>query len=181
LYIDLGGWHGDNRRVAIGIGIGIPIWPPIRPPERSEPDGDPWASKPVVEAMVEAVTSEPMPATPRVAWPRAQDEQCRQHDDDPHPLLPGSHGHSLPCVTMSMPCETSPPATWRETPGRCQSHPSSPATDISGHRPHDFNIIPTTFLALPRQCPQPRVGDFLIFGRAHARAARGTLGYGKNG
>jgi hypothetical protein len=65
----------------------------------------------IVEAMVEPVAAEPMPAepmpaTPRMPYSRACEEQRRQHNDDPHPLLPGSHGDSLPCITMSVPCDT---------------------------------------------------------------------------
>jgi hypothetical protein len=60
----------------------------------------------IVEAMVEPVAAEPMPATPRMPYSRACEEQSRQHNDDPHPLLPGSHSDSLPCITMSVPCDT---------------------------------------------------------------------------
>jgi hypothetical protein len=57
----------------------------------------------MVEAMVEPVAAEPMPAEPmpaplRIPYSRACEEQRRQHDDDPHPLLPGSHSDPLPLM-----------------------------------------------------------------------------------
>jgi len=94
---------------------------------------DAWASAPVdfpidvkliltllvIEAFMEAskpmapepIVAEPMPSesmspTPRMPEPRACQEQHRQHDDDSHPLLPGSHSPSLPCITMSVLDET---------------------------------------------------------------------------
>jgi hypothetical protein len=61
------------------------------------------ASKPMSPEPIftELMTSEPMSSTPRVPKPRACQEQHHQHDDDSHPLLPGSHSLSLPCITMS--------------------------------------------------------------------------------
>jgi hypothetical protein len=76
-------------------------------PECPEPDAnvDPRAFKPAVEAMVEAVASEPMasiamptvsmPAAVGVPWHRTDQEQHHQDDDCPHPLPPCSHGHYL--------------------------------------------------------------------------------------
>src|SRR5262245_20369354 len=57
----------------------------------------------MVEAMVEAVEAEPMPSGPMPATPcmpdsRAGEEQRCQHNDDPHPLLLGLHGDSLPLM-----------------------------------------------------------------------------------
>jgi len=70
-------------------------------------------SKPIVaEPMTsehvtsESMSPEPMSPTPRMPEPRACQEQHRQHDDDSHPLLPGSHSPSLPCITMSVLDET---------------------------------------------------------------------------
>jgi hypothetical protein len=51
-----------------------------------------------VEAMVEPMAAEPMPATPRLPYSRACEEQRRYDDDDPHPLLPGSHSDPLPLM-----------------------------------------------------------------------------------
>jgi hypothetical protein len=53
----------------------------------------------------ESMPSEPMSPTPRMTEPRACQEQHRRHDDDAHPFLPGSHSHSFPCITMSVPYE----------------------------------------------------------------------------
>jgi hypothetical protein len=92
---------------------------PVCSPEGPEPDPhvDPWASKPVMEAMVDAVASVPMssvpvafvrmplvpvPATVGVPWQGAETEQHRQHDEYPHPLRPCSHGpHLSSCITLS--------------------------------------------------------------------------------
>ena len=54
----------------------------------------------------ESMSPEPMSPTPRMPEPRACQEQHRQHDDDSHPLLPGSHSPSLLCITMSVLYET---------------------------------------------------------------------------
>jgi hypothetical protein len=51
-----------------------------------------------VEAMVEPMAAEPMPATPRLPYSRACEEQRRYDNDDPHPLLPGSHSDPLPLM-----------------------------------------------------------------------------------
>src|SRR5262249_47986821 len=77
-------------------------------PERPDADADPWAAKSMeptkmVEAMVEAVEAEPMPSEPMPATPcmpdsRAAEEQRRQHNDDPRPLLLGPHGDPLPLI-----------------------------------------------------------------------------------
>ncbi len=66
------------------------------------------SSEPIVaEPMTsESMSPEPMSSTPCMPLPRACQEQHRQHDDDAHPLLPGSHKPSLPCITMSAPYET---------------------------------------------------------------------------
>jgi hypothetical protein len=37
----------------------------------------------------------PMPATVGVPWHRTDQEQHRQYDNGPHPILPGSHGFHL--------------------------------------------------------------------------------------
>jgi hypothetical protein len=70
-------------------------------------------SKPIVaEPMIcehvtsESMSPEPMSPTPRMPYPCACQEQHRQHDDDAHPLLPGSHSPSLLCITMSVLYET---------------------------------------------------------------------------
>jgi hypothetical protein len=106
----------NPRRIRIRGGIRSPVWPPERP----DADADPWAAKPMepakmVEAMVEPVAAEPMPTPPRMPDSRAGEEQRRQHHDNPHPLLPGAQRDSLPGITMSVPCDTRPPATPRET------------------------------------------------------------------
>jgi hypothetical protein len=91
----------DHRRIAIGI----PVWPP----ERAEADADWWAAQPVelvnmmdmskiVEAMVEPMAAEPMPAPPGVPYSRACAEQRPQHDDDPRPLLPSPYSDPLPLM-----------------------------------------------------------------------------------
>jgi hypothetical protein len=69
---------------------------------------EPISSKPLfAEPMTpEHVTSESMSPTPRMPEPRACQEQHRRHDEDSHPLLPGSHSPSLPCITMSVLDET---------------------------------------------------------------------------
>ena len=136
-----GHWGLDNHRRGShhhwGVRILRPGRPPtpIRPPECPEPDpnADPWASKPVVEAMVKAVASVPMaskavafepmptpeavapksmPATVSVPWHGAYPEQHRQYDDDPDPLLSCSHGHHLSAL----------PHFWWEPSGCAVSH-----------------------------------------------------------
>jgi hypothetical protein len=113
LYVDLGGWHGDDWRVAIGIGIGPPVWPPIRPPVWPDADADtnpraspPVASMPPTSMPPAPVASAPMPALPRIAWSRAAQEQRRQYDDHSHPLMPCSHRHHRPDITLFVSCET---------------------------------------------------------------------------
>jgi hypothetical protein len=54
----------------------------------------------------EPMTSQSMSPTPRMPEPSACQEQHRQHDDDAHPLLMGSHSLSLPCIMMSVLYET---------------------------------------------------------------------------
>jgi hypothetical protein len=54
----------------------------------------------------ESMSPEPMSPTPRMPEPSACQEQHRQHDDDAHPLLMGSHSLSLPCIMMSVLYET---------------------------------------------------------------------------
>ncbi len=58
---------------------------------------EPMTSEPVTsEPMtLEPMTSNPMPATLRVPWHDAYEEQHHQYDDDPHRLLPCSHGNHL--------------------------------------------------------------------------------------
>jgi hypothetical protein len=128
LHIELGGWHCDDGRVAIGVGIriGSPVSPPIRPPiwPDANPDTHPWASPPptsmppasVPPASVPptsmasvpptSMASAPMPATVGVPWDRAAQEQRRHDDDHSHPLLLCSHRDHLPDITVFVPCET---------------------------------------------------------------------------
>jgi hypothetical protein len=54
----------------------------------------------------ESMSPEPMSPTPRMPNTCACQDQHRQHDEDSHPLLPGSHSPSLPCITMSVLYET---------------------------------------------------------------------------
>jgi hypothetical protein len=57
----------------------------------------------VAEPMTsEFMSPEPVSPTPRMPYPCACQEQHRQHDDDAHPLLPGSHSPSLLCIMMSV-------------------------------------------------------------------------------
>jgi hypothetical protein len=62
------------------------------------------SSKPLfAEPMTsEHVTSEPLSPTPRMPEPRTCQEQHRRHDEDAHPLLPGSHSPSFPCIMRSV-------------------------------------------------------------------------------
>jgi hypothetical protein len=131
---------------------------PIRPPKCPEPDphADPWASIPVVEAMVGAVASMPMafepvveavpfvpmamasePVAPRsmpaaigIPWQGAEAEQHRQHDEYPHPLQPCAHG-----------------LTFLASPGPDPLRASMLLFP---------SIVPTTSPALPLQSPQRR-------------------------
>jgi hypothetical protein len=120
--------HGRVRVGRVGT--------PVGGPERFNPDADSWAAKPMetsVEAMVEAV-----PTTPRKSWPCACQEQRRQHNDHPHPLLPSSHRD--PFLASPCPC----PAT-RDLPRhreRRQAHHASPTTDLPGNRPDASYIVP---------------------------------------
>jgi hypothetical protein len=115
-----GSHHYRRVRISIRPPVGRPQWP--------DPNGDPWASPPVeaVPSMPTApVASAPMsttlmPTPPRVSWSRARQEQRRQHDDHPYPLLRCSHRDHLPHITVFVPCETPHAATRRDAHGRCQ-------------------------------------------------------------
>jgi hypothetical protein len=101
--MDLRGWLDDHWRVAVRRPVRCPVWPEGGHDRR--PDKDMRAS-------------ESMPAMPRVPWPRADQEQCRQHPDDPSPrlplarcLVPVAHRDHLPHITIVVLCEMPHPAT----------------------------------------------------------------------
>jgi hypothetical protein len=87
---------------------------PVRSPEcpkpepEPDPNANPWASMPVVEAVVVmvvavVVASEPMTLMPPVPMPATvgvsevctEQDQPHDHDEYPHPLLPCSHDYRL--------------------------------------------------------------------------------------
>jgi hypothetical protein len=115
-----GSHHYRGVRISIRSPIGRPQWP--------DPNADSWASPPVgaMPSMPTApVASASMPTTrmptlPRLSWSRVRQEQHRQHDDHPYPLLVCSHRDHHPYITVCVPCETPRAATRRNARGRCQ-------------------------------------------------------------
>jgi hypothetical protein len=131
--LDIHPWRWrDNYRWVV---IWRPAWSPVSseghddagadedsPPSRPMPSAVPMASEPVTSELMasEPVASNPMPATLRVPWDDADEEQHHQYDDDPHPRLPCSHGHHLSLRAQTRMFPGSVPTISPALPG--QSH-----------------------------------------------------------
>src|SRR6266853_2255723 len=87
---ELSGWRDDNGRVSIRVGIGVGVRPPVGSPEwpDPDPDGEPWAAKPMEASAKPSMEASEPPSSPRSTRTGAGHEQHHQHHKDSHPRQP---------------------------------------------------------------------------------------------